>query len=157
MDDWEMMDRASDRPVYSVDYFTSTVSSLYLVALREEIVIPNYVELVVPGSNNLPSQPPPSYITLSAEFFRARLRLPFHPYLRQALTSFNVIPMQLNVNAYRVLISCFILWAKNFDEELSFRAFQNLYRMKMAPASSRSYYFQGYQGMFITGCPDSDK
>ena len=29
--------------------------------------------------------------------------------------------------------------------------------MKSSPASSGSYYFQGYKGTFITGCPDSDK
>ena len=46
---------------------------------------------------------------------------------------------------------------KNFTEELSFRAFQNLYRMKTALASSGSYYFQGYQGTFITSYPDFDQ
>ena len=65
--------------------------------------------------------------------------------------------MQLNANAYRILISCFVRWMKNFVTELPFRAFQNLYRMKTPPTSSGSYYFQGYQGTFITGCPDSDK
>ncbi|GMN60395.1 hypothetical protein TIFTF001_029474 [Ficus carica] len=29
--------------------------------------------------------------------------------------------------------------------------------MKLAPVSTGSYYFQGYQGTFITGCPNSDK
>lgn len=29
--------------------------------------------------------------------------------------------------------------------------------MKSAPASSGSYYFQGYQGTFVIGCLDSDK
>ncbi|GMN38347.1 hypothetical protein TIFTF001_007583 [Ficus carica] len=29
--------------------------------------------------------------------------------------------------------------------------------MKTAPSSTRSYYFQGYQGTFIPGCSDSNK
>ncbi|GMN47271.1 hypothetical protein TIFTF001_016450 [Ficus carica] len=29
--------------------------------------------------------------------------------------------------------------------------------MKIAPSSTGFYYFQGYQGTFITSCPDSDK
>ena len=29
--------------------------------------------------------------------------------------------------------------------------------MKSAPSFSGSYYFQGFKGTFITGCPDSDK
>ena len=129
----------------------------YLVTLWEEFEIPNDVEFIVPGLNDLPSRPPPGHITLSAEFFRAGLRLPFHPYLRRALTRLNMAPMQLNVNTYRILISCFVLWTKNFIAELPFRAFQNLYRMKSALASSGSYYFQGYQGTFVTKCPDSNK
>ncbi|GMN39718.1 hypothetical protein TIFTF001_008944 [Ficus carica] len=109
MADWEMVDRASDRPVYLVDYFTSAVTPSYLVALRDEFEIPNDIELVVPDPNDLPSRPPPGYITLFAEFFRAGLRLPFHPYLRPGLTRLNVAPMQLNTNAYRILISYFVL------------------------------------------------
>ena len=46
---------------------------------------------------------------------------------------------------------------KNFTEEMPFRAFQILFRMKTAPASSKFYYFQGYLGTFITGCLDLDK
>ncbi|GMN71774.1 hypothetical protein TIFTF001_053448 [Ficus carica] len=112
---------------------------------------------MVSGPNDLYSRPLPGYITLLAEFFRVGLGLPFHPYLRQALRRLNVAPMQLNSNAYRILISYFVLWTKNYTSELSFRAFQNLYRMKTALPSIGSYYFQGYQGTFITGCPDSDK
>ncbi|GMN65245.1 hypothetical protein TIFTF001_034318 [Ficus carica] len=64
---------------------------------------------------------------------------------------------QLNANAYRILVGCFILWAKNFAAELPFRAFQNLYQMKSAPSSTGSYYFQGFKGTFVAKCPDSDK
>ncbi|GMN20742.1 hypothetical protein TIFTF001_043161 [Ficus carica] len=88
---------------------------------------------------------------------RAGLRLPFHPFLRRALTSFNVSPAQLNANAYRILIGCYVLWAAKFSETLPLFAFQNLYRMKTAPSSKGFYYFQGFKGTFITGCPDSDK
>lgn len=153
----EMVDLAGGRPVYTVDYFTSAVTSLFLATLREEFRIPPDVELLVPGEGDLPSQPPPGYVALSAEYFRAGLRLPLHPYLRRALTRLNVAPMQLNTNAYHILTSCFILWTKNFIAKRSFRAFQNLYRMKSAPSSSGSYYFQGYKRTFITGCLDSDK
>ncbi|GMN19420.1 hypothetical protein TIFTF001_039814 [Ficus carica] len=149
MVDREMVDQADDRPVYLVDYFTTAVTLSYLAALREEFEIPNDVELIVPGPNDFPSRPPPGCITLSTEFFRAGLRLPFHPFLRRMLTRLNVSPMQLNANTYRILISCYILWAKNFVTELPFSAFQNLYRMKSAPAYSGSYYFQGYQGTFM--------
>ncbi|GMN48311.1 hypothetical protein TIFTF001_017477 [Ficus carica] len=110
MADWEM-----------VDYFTSAVTSKYLVALREEFEIPNDVELMVPGPNDIPSRLPPDYITLYAEFFRARLRLLFHPYLRQALHRLNVAPMQLNANIYRILISCFVLWTKNYTAKLPYK------------------------------------
>ncbi|GMN59819.1 hypothetical protein TIFTF001_028901 [Ficus carica] len=128
-----------------------------MVGLAEEFRIPDNVDLVVPDENNLPSRPPPGYIMLSSEYFRAGLRLPFHTYLRRALHRLNVAQAQLNVNAYRILISCFILWTKHFTAKLPFRAFQNLYRMKSAPSSSGFYYFQGFKGTFIMGCPDSDK
>ena len=90
--DWEMVELADGRPVYSVDYYTSAITPRYLVALREEFNVPLSVELLAPGANDLPSRPPPGYVTLSAEYFRAGLRLPFHPFLRQALTRLNVVP-----------------------------------------------------------------
>nr|GMN19413.1 hypothetical protein TIFTF001_048608 [Ficus carica] len=101
--DWEMVELADGRPVYSVDYFTSAITPRYLAALREEFDIPPSVELLAPGADDLLSRPPPGYITLSAEYFGAGLRLPFHPFLRRALTRLNVAPAQLNANAYRIL------------------------------------------------------
>ena len=116
--DMEMVDLASDRPVYSVDYFTSAVTLRYLATLREEFQILGEVDLVVPSENDIPSRPPPGHITLSADYFRAGLRLPFHPFLRRALTKLNVAPTQLNTKAYWVLISCYVLWAKHFVAKL---------------------------------------
>ncbi|GMN27968.1 hypothetical protein TIFTF001_049417 [Ficus carica] len=155
--DAEMVELAGDRPVYTADYYTSAVILRYLAALRREFSIPDDVDLVVPEPNDLLSRPPSGYIALSAEYFRAGLRLLFHPFLRRALTSFNVSPAQLNANAYRILIGCYVIWAAKFSETLPLFAFQNLYRMKTAPLSKGFYYFQGFKGTFITGCPDSDK
>ncbi|GMN59306.1 hypothetical protein TIFTF001_028390 [Ficus carica] len=155
--DLEMVDLAGDHPVYAPNFYTSAMTERYLVVLREEFQIPADVDLVAPVAGDLPSCLPPRYIALSVEYFQAGLRLPFHPFLRRTLTRLNVTPIQLNANAYRILVSCYILWAKNFDEEIPFRAFQNLYRMKSALSSWAYYYFQGYRGTFIIGCPDSDK
>ncbi|GMN61637.1 hypothetical protein TIFTF001_030722 [Ficus carica] len=130
MADMEMVDWARGRLVYMVDYLTSAVTPEYLESLLEEFQIPGDVELIVPSLNDLPFRPRLDGVTLSAEFFRAGLHLPFHPFLRWALQRLNVAPMHV---------------------------FQNLYRMKIAPSYIGSYYFQGYQGMFIAGCPNSDK
>ncbi|GMN61201.1 hypothetical protein TIFTF001_030284 [Ficus carica] len=65
--DAEMVGLAGDRPVYSADYYTSAVKLRYLAALRREFSIPNDVDLVVPGANDLPSRPPSGHIALSAE------------------------------------------------------------------------------------------
>ncbi|GMN64704.1 hypothetical protein TIFTF001_033781 [Ficus carica] len=96
-----MVELARDRPVYTADYYTSAVTLRYLTALRREFSIPDDVDIVVPGPNDLPSRPPSGHIALSAEYFRAGLRLPFHPFLRRSLTSLNISPAQLNANAYR--------------------------------------------------------
>ena len=69
MADMEMVDRAGGRPVYTMDYFTSAITPEYLESLPEEFQIPGNVELVVPGSNNLPSRPPHGHVTLLVEFF----------------------------------------------------------------------------------------
>ncbi|GMN60596.1 hypothetical protein TIFTF001_029687 [Ficus carica] len=152
-----MAELAGGFPVYSVDFYTSAVTPEYLAALRRDFQILVEVDLRVLGENDLPSRPPPGYISLSAEYFQAGLRLPLHPFPRRALTRLNVAPAQLNANAYRILVGCFILWAKNFATELPFWAFQYLYRMKSAPSSAGSYYFQGFKGTFVAKCPDSDK
>ncbi|GMN44972.1 hypothetical protein TIFTF001_014168 [Ficus carica] len=97
--DQEMVGLAGDRPVYSVDNFTSAVTLRYLAALREKFLIPNDVDLVVPGRNDLPSRLPPGHITLSAKYFRAGLRLPFHPYLSPLVLGVILLPrLQGNVH-----------------------------------------------------------
>ncbi|GMN43141.1 hypothetical protein TIFTF001_012342 [Ficus carica] len=147
--DQEIAEHAGGFTVYSVDFYTSAVTPGYLAALRRDFQILAEVDLRVPDENDLPSRPPLGYIALSAEYFRAGLRLPLHPFLRRALTQLNVVPAQLNANAYRILVGCFILWAKNFAAELPFRAFQNLYRMKSALSLAGSYYFQGFKGTHL--------
>ncbi|GMN72175.1 hypothetical protein TIFTF001_055221 [Ficus carica] len=72
--DQEMAVLAGGFPVISVDFYTSAVALGYLAALRREFQIPAEVELRVPGENDLPSRPPPGYIALSAEYFRAGLQ-----------------------------------------------------------------------------------
>ena len=69
MADMEMVDLAGDRPVYTMDYFTSAITSQYLESLLEEFEIPINVEMIVLGPNDMPSRPPPDYITLSVKFF----------------------------------------------------------------------------------------
>ena len=108
--DMEMVDLAGGCLVYTVDYFTLTVTSQYLESLREEFGIPNEVVMMVSGPTGLPSRPPPGYVTLFAEYSRAGLRLPFHLFLQRALRRLNVAPMQLNASTYRILISCYVLW-----------------------------------------------
>ena len=114
--------------------------------MREEFQIPHDVELVVHGLNDLHSRPSPEHITLSMEFLRASLCLPFHPFLRWVLQRLNVALMQLKANAYRILISCFVLWMKYLYVELPFSMFQNLYRMKTAPSSTYLYYSKVTRG-----------
>ncbi|GMN49677.1 hypothetical protein TIFTF001_018835 [Ficus carica] len=173
MADRDMMDRAGDRPLYSVDYFTSAVTTFYLVSLREEFAIPNNVELVVPGPNDLLPRPPLGYITLSTEFFRAGLHPPFHPYLRQTLTSLNVAPMQLNTNAFRILIICFILWVpitfsrgyvwtRGPHVDASCMEKNNLLREKADPERNQNRLFshlslekyRWFGSSSTSGCPD---
>lgn len=95
--------------MYTVDYFTTAVTPQYRESLLEEFQILSNIALVMLGSNYLPSRPPPSHVTFSVEYFRAGLHLPFHPFLRWSLRRLNVAPMQLNANAYRILISYFVL------------------------------------------------
>ncbi|GMN72669.1 hypothetical protein TIFTF001_053592, partial [Ficus carica] len=155
--DAEMVGLAGDRPVYTADYYTSAVTPRYLAALRREFSIPDDVDLVVPGPNDLPSRPPSGHIALSAEYVRAGLRLPFHPFLRRALTSFNVSPRPVKRQRLphpdRLLRS---LGGEVLGNAPALRVPEPL------PDEDGSfvqgfYYFQGFKGTFITGCPDSDK
>lgn len=84
--DMEMVDLAGVRPVCILDYFTSMITPQYLELLREAFQILGDVELVVPSPNDLPSRPSLDHVTLSAQYLRADLHLPFHPFFEMGIT-----------------------------------------------------------------------
>jgi hypothetical protein len=83
--------------------------------------------------------------------FKAGLRLPFIPIIRELLGFLNLSPHQLSPNAWRTFIACVILWplALGPNHTLTIKEFLHLYRLQKNPQSFAAYNFQTKKGKFI--------
>jgi hypothetical protein len=83
--------------------------------------------------------------------FRAGLRLPFIPIIRELLSFLNLSPHQLSPNAWRTFLACVILWPLSMGpgHTLTIGEFLYIYRLQKNPQSSSVYNFQTRRGKFI--------
>jgi hypothetical protein len=84
--------------------------------------------------------------------FRAGLRLPFLPMVRELLNYLDLAPHQLAPNAWRYLFGCMVLWpfALGKEHQLTVREFLYLHRLHKNPGGSRVYNIQTRRGKLTT-------
>ena len=78
-----------------------------------KLVAPQPGERCQSFDNFEPDQAIPGAV-LSAQFFRLGLSLPLHPFLHEVIQYYDVAPLQLTPNSYRMAVCMYILYDQLF-------------------------------------------
>lgn len=82
------------------------------------LIIPTKNERCHRFDNFEPDQMIPNAV-LSAQFFKLGLSLPLHPFIQDILRFYDIAPFQLIINSYRMAMCLYILYNREFDNNLS--------------------------------------
>jgi len=144
---------------YPIDHIACATTQDDLFKLRNLYDIPKEVLLVVPGKGDVPSRPPPGYVTMHLESFKLGAQLPLQRYFAKILGGMHLAPGQLHPNGWRVLSAMFVLWERCELEEPSLVEVKHLYQLRSSPKEAGWYYFMSSSAKRkpITGFPSSCK
>ncbi|KAK1392141.1 hypothetical protein POM88_011197 [Heracleum sosnowskyi] len=84
------------------------------------LVIPSPGERCHYFDNFEPDQAIPSAV-FSATFFRMGLSIPLHPFIHDIITYYDISPLQMTPNAYRMAMCMYILYDQQFEKKMSAR------------------------------------
>jgi hypothetical protein len=146
------------RPI-EADRIASTVTEADLAVLRVKYQIPASVHLRVPGPNERANAPRFDELSLYVADFEAGLRLPFHPCIREVLWFLGLSPGQLLPNAWRILVSCSVLWAAATEDKARLTPEAFLYCHQVSMAAQGWWYFSRRDNTApaIEGLPSANK
>lgn len=94
------------------------------------------------------------YAVISAAFLKVGFFTPIHPFLREVLDFYELAPMQLTPNSYRLAISTYILYSSKFTAPLSAPELGYFIILKDTGRSSGCFYLTSWpchQGQCIKG------
>jgi hypothetical protein len=120
--------------------------------IRRECHIPSFINIRFDANNSgAVARSDVHEICVYEHMFRAGLRLPFIPIVRELLGFLNLSPHQLSPNAWRTFLACVILWPLSMGPgyTLTIGEFLYFYRLQKNPQSSSVYNFQTRRGKFI--------
>jgi hypothetical protein len=120
--------------------------------IRRECFIPSFIKIRFDeNKSGAVARSDVHEVCVYEHMFKAGLRLPFIPIIRELLGFLNLSPHQLSPNAWRTFLACVILWplALGRDHTLTIKEFLHLYRLQKNPQSSAAYNFQTKKGKFI--------
>ena len=116
-----------------MDRHPSKMMSREMNLLKEFYQISDYVEFRLPRPSNQPTRPPSGYMVIYKDYFLKELRLPLHPFFKEALLNLDVSLPQLNPNAVESLVALWVLYRINRFPDLTLEKFQAHYTMKNSP------------------------
>jgi hypothetical protein len=120
--------------------------------IRRECHIPSFIKIRFDGNNSgAVARSDAHEICVYEHMFRAGLRLPFIPIIRELLGFLNLSPHQLSPNAWRTFLACLILWPMSMGpgHTLTIGEFLYFHRLQKKPQSSAVYNFQTRRGKFV--------
>jgi hypothetical protein len=120
--------------------------------IRKECHIPSFIKLRFDeNQSGAVARSDVHEVCVYEHMFKAGLRLPFIPIIRELLGFLDLSPHQLLPNAWRTFIACVILWplALGPNHTLTIKEFLHIYRLQKNPQSSSAYNFQTKRGKFI--------
>lgn len=89
----------------------------------------------------------PIKVVVCKEIFRASLHLPLHPFVEKLLARYGLVPMQIHYNAWRVIFSFLIKYAK-VGLELWMKALRSVLALKSGP-SGKSVVYASYKSNIL--------
>ena len=125
--------------------------------IRELYQVPDYMECQLPRLFDQPTRPPLGHVAMYKDYFFKGLRLPLHPFFREALLNLDVSLPQLNQNAVQSLVALWVLYRVNGFLDLKLEEFRALYVKKNSLNYEGSYYFQSFSGEVIIDRDDNNK
>lgn len=100
-----------------------------------------------------PDQVIPSAV-FSATFFRMGISIPLHPFIHDILRLYDLAPLQMTPNAYRMAMCMYILYNQEFDKKMSARELGFFYQLKQTSKDSGFFYLAAWnvhEGQCIRG------
>ncbi|KAI9181379.1 hypothetical protein LWI28_014500 [Acer negundo] len=95
-----------------VEYLIPTLVGLRILILREQV-----------------SNPEGAFAAFHLAFLEICVRLPLQPYIRKVLRQIGIAPVQLKLNAWRIVIGMFALWRSMKYPDRTFTEIGHCYRL----------------------------
>lgn len=141
---------------FSAEGIHSVLSGSTVRAFIKDYHFPGGVYARITRSNEWACTPSGGEICLYEGSFKAGLRLPFPPFVRELLQYYHLSPGQLQPNSWRIIACLIVLWAICGNGNLTLREFQTMYKVM-----NHKYgwaHLQARPNMaLITGLPSSNK
>lgn len=83
-------------------------------------------------------------VVLSAQFFKVRLSLPLHPFIQDILEFYDIAPLQLTINSYRMAMCVYVLYNRDFNKQLSAFELGYFYQLKQTGKSPGIFYLAAW-------------
>ena len=95
-------------------------------------------------------------MAISEAILKAGVFLPLHPFIDQVFQFFDIIPFQLTLNSYSIIVAFFIAFSKAFGVEPSLGHFSYVFGIKVvAKHAGFSYLTSRGDVVRIKGLPNN--
>ncbi|XP_058076380.1 uncharacterized protein LOC131224961 [Magnolia sinica] len=137
----------------------SVLTESQMERIWSEFEILNSVQIRALEPHDTADAPAEGEVAIFLCALQCGLRLPLHPFVRALTAYLGLAPGQFTPNAWRVLISSFIIWRQVGNPELTLEELVNLYLVKH-DSHEPWYYFatRGSKGLgLVMNLPSSNK
>jgi hypothetical protein len=130
--------------------------------IRRRYQIPDDVVLRIPDSDERACCPKyEGDVAFYEADFKAGLRFPVQPFVRELLDYLSLAPGQINPNGWRTIISCMVMWrvTSNGEEDLTVDEFLFCYEPVQIALSRGFWTFKNrdVNSRVVQGLPSSDR
>ena len=106
------------------------------------------------AENEISHLPPHHYMAFNEAILKMGVYLPFHPFIVQVLDYFGVVPFQLPLNSYRLIVAFYIVFLEYCGVAPSVVHFAYIYGLKALAKYARFWYLTNWgDSMGITTLP----
>ena len=126
------------RTLYSLGGRLTTPKDLERIRVKYNI--PLSVRLRVPRKGKRPEHLHSDGVALHIDIFNLGLCLPLQPFFRKMFSEMQIVPGQLSLLNWRLLMGLEVLWLDVFEEDISYKDLKGLYQLKKLAGLSVGYF-----------------